>query len=78
MTDIIQIASWFVMAAATLGAVLNARGKRVSYVIWTATNAVTLLIHLASGLWGLSARDVVFLCLSVYALWNWRKHGIGS
>lgn len=55
------------------GVVLNNRRLRLCFLIWIASNALSLAIHAHMGPWSLVARDAIFLILAVEGWFKWRK-----
>lgn len=60
-------------AVAVAGVVLNNRRRWQCFVLWLASNAATLAIHVSAGLWALAVRDGIFLVLAVEGLLLWRR-----
>jgi len=58
---------------AVCGVVLNNRRLRACFLLWMISNALTGGLHLYSGLWKLSARDVVFFVLAIEGWVRWGK-----
>jgi nicotinamide riboside transporter PnuC len=69
----LQIAGWAVSIVAIIGVVLNNRMNRACFILWMFSNSATLLLHLRAAMYGLAARDAVFLVLAVWGWRAWKK-----
>ncbi len=58
---------------AIVGVVLNNSRRRQCFILWFASNGMTLAIHLSVGVWSLAARDAVFLVLAVHGWFMWGR-----
>lgn len=72
LTFWIETISTVAMILAIVGVWLNNHQRRACFKWWIVSNALTLAVHLAVGLWGMSLRDVVFLALAFH---GWKKWG---
>lgn len=73
MNPWIELVGLLATALAIVGVVANNRRKRVCFVLWLFSNAMTLAIHVHAGIWSLAVRDAIFLVLAVEGLILWRK-----
>ena len=58
---------------AVVGAVLNNRRRRSCFWLWLVSNAPSLGVHVAVGLWALAARDAIFFILAIEGLRRWKR-----
>ncbi len=72
MTDFIEVTGWTATAVALMGVWMNNRRRRACFVLWMVSNALTLGIHAAAGMWPLAARDGAFFLLAIH---GWRLWG---
>ena len=70
MTELIGVISTILGIA---GVVLNNRRLRLCFLIWMASNALSLTIHAQAGIWSLVTRDGIFLILSLEGWFKWGK-----
>jgi nicotinamide riboside transporter PnuC len=57
---------------AVAGVVMNNRRRRGCFYLWIVSNALTLGVHVAAGVWSLAVRDGIFFVLAVEGLLRWR------
>ena len=69
----IEILSAISAGLAIIGVVANNRRLRWCFLVWIISNATAAFIHIASGLWSLAARDIVFLILAIEGYYRWGK-----
>lgn len=67
----LETAGWIATVGAIVGVILNNRRLRACFLIWIGTNAVSAAIHVAVGVWALTARDLAFLALAVEGYHRW-------
>jgi nicotinamide riboside transporter PnuC len=58
---------------AVAGVVLNNCKLRTCFAVWLVSNALSAVIHLDAHLWGLCARDSIFLLLAVHGWIRWGR-----
>jgi len=58
---------------AVAGVWYNNRLDRRCFYLWIVSNAISLLLHLAVGMFALAVRDLAFLILSIDGLRRWSK-----
>jgi nicotinamide riboside transporter PnuC len=58
---------------AIVGVCLNNNRRRSCFIVWAFTNAASLGIHAAVGVWSLAARDAAFLVLAWHGWVKWGK-----
>lgn len=75
MNEFFGIIGWLATAIALGGVYLNNRRRRACFILWLASNAMTLAVHSYAGMWSLAVRDVAFFVLAVHGwrLWGSRK-----
>lgn len=56
---------------AVVGVLLNNAKIRWCFPVWFASNILCLVYHLRAGLWGMAARDVIFMGLAVAGWFQW-------
>ncbi len=66
---------WIVTAVAVTGVVLNNRRRRACFLVWVVSNALSAAIHATAGMWALTARDLIFLVLSIHGFRCWGGGG---
>lgn len=64
--------TWALAAVSLLATFLNARRRRVCFVLWLGTNAAWAAIDLAHGLPAQAALHAAYFVLAIYGLWSWR------
>ena len=69
----IETISTLATAIAIAGVVGNNHRRIWCFPLWWASNTLTAAIHYHAGLWGLLARDLVFLALAVWGWFAWRR-----
>jgi len=69
----IEILSAISAVLAIVGVVANNRRLRWCFLVWIISNATAAFIHIASGLWSLAARDIVFIMLAIEGYYRWGK-----
>jgi hypothetical protein len=52
-----------------IGVWFNNRRSRICFGLWLVSNAMTLGIHAAAGLWPLAVRDGAFFLLAIHGWW---------
>lgn len=55
------------------GNVLINRRDRRGFAIWIASNACSLAVHWQTGVWAMSARDVIFAALAIDGMARWGR-----
>jgi nicotinamide riboside transporter PnuC len=73
VSTVIEVAGTAATVVAVCGVILNNRRRRECFYLWLVSNAVTLIIHLAIGVYSMAVRDTIFLALAVEGLVKWRK-----
>jgi len=60
---------------AVAGVWLNNRQRIACFKLWIVSNALSLIIHVATGIWTLAIRDAIFVVLAVqgYKMWKNKK-----
>jgi nicotinamide mononucleotide transporter len=58
---------------AVAGVVLNNHRVRWCFALWLCSNAMSAAVHLDAHLWGMLARDSIFLLLAVHGWWAWGR-----
>ena len=56
---------------AVTGVVLNNYRLRACFLLWLASNTLSMGIHIHADLWSLAGRDMVFLALACHGWWVW-------
>jgi len=69
----LEIIGWTSGAVAVAGVILNNYRLRLCFLLWLASNSASAGLHLNAGMYGLAARDVVFLVLAIHGLILWGK-----
>lgn len=69
-----QIGQWVATAVAIAGVLLNNARRRECFVLWSVSNSITLYYHIRGRLWGLAARDAVFLVLAAVGWVMWGRN----
>ncbi len=72
MTDVIDIAGWAASVIAVIGVWMNNKRLRACFIVWMLSNALSLVVHVAAGLWSMAARDGAFFLLAIHGwrLWS--------
>ena len=73
MTAITEWIGWAVTAVALAGVILNNHRRRECFLLWLVSNAASTGLHLAAGMWALTARDAAFFALAIYGWYAWGK-----
>ena len=68
-----ELIGWVAAAIAIAGVMLNNHRLRLCFVLWLASNALSCGLHLAAGMWALSARDACFFALAIHGFLAWGK-----
>ena len=63
---------------AVTGVVANNRRLRWCFLLWMASNSLTLAIHAHAAIWSLAARDLIFLILAIEGWIMWGKNNESS
>lgn len=58
------------------GVILNAKKKRICFIIWLITNTSWAIVDFSHGLWEQGALFVVYVALAIYGWFNWKKKSI--
>ena len=58
---------------AVIGVLLNNRQNIWCFALWGVSNTLSAVIHVETGVWALTARDVIFLALAADGAYRWRK-----
>ena len=76
----IEVVSGAVFVLSVAGVMFNNRRRRACFVLWLASNAASLGVHAASGLWVMAGRDLVFAVLAVegWVLWSRRTDALAE
>jgi len=62
---------WLVSIASLVGVWLNIRRRVACFYIWTATNAVWMVVDASHGIWPQAALQGVYFGLAVYGIRAW-------
>lgn len=57
---------------AIAGVVLNNHRHIGCFYLWLVSNALSAVVHLQTGVWSMTLRDVIFLGLALHGLWVWK------
>jgi nicotinamide riboside transporter PnuC len=68
----IELVGTVATVIAVAGVLLNNRRRRECFYLWIVSNALTLGVHVAAGVWSLAVRDGIFFVLAVEGLLRWR------
>lgn len=68
----IETIGYISMVLAVAGVVFNNYKMAVCFKIWIVSNTLSLILHIALGVWSLTARDFIFLLLAVHGIFKWR------
>ena len=60
-----------VLVIAVIGVVLNNRKVIWCFPLWLISNTISAALHGYMGLWGLLARDAIFIALAIHGLYLW-------
>lgn len=71
--SVIELVGILSTAIAIVGVVLNNRRLRACFVLWLASNAMTLGIHVSAGIWSLAVRDAIFFALAIEGMYRWKR-----
>ena len=71
---LLETVGWSATFVALVGVYLNNRRRRACFVVWLISNAMTLGIHVAIGMWSLAARDVSFFVLAIHGWMLWGRN----
>ena len=69
----IEIISAIAAAAAVMGVWLNNHQRRHCFVLWMASNGVSVAIHISAGLWTMAGRDVLFFLAAIHGWKIWSR-----
>jgi nicotinamide riboside transporter PnuC len=60
---------------AVLGVMLNNRQRSACFKLWIVSNSLSLIIHVATGVWTLAVRDAIFVLFAFEGdrLWKNKK-----
>jgi nicotinamide riboside transporter PnuC len=64
-----------VALASLAGVVLNIHRRRACFAIWAVTNASWTVVDLYHGVWAQACLQAVYVGLSFYGLWHWKRTG---
>lgn len=67
----IEVVGWLATAIALAGVWMNNRRRRSCFALWLISNAMTVIIHAAAGMWSLAARDGAFFVMAIHGWWLW-------
>jgi hypothetical protein len=70
---IFEIMGWVATIGAITGAILNARKNVVGFYIWNVANSLMIICAIRDGNHYLTALFGVYLGISLYGTFNWRK-----
>jgi nicotinamide riboside transporter PnuC len=70
---LIETLSIMAMCIAVLGVVLNNHRRRECFILFLVSNSMCGIVHLDAHLWGMLARDSIFLLLAVHGWWAWGR-----
>lgn len=73
MNSTIELISLAAMVIAITGVVLNNHGRRACFWVWLASNTISAMIHIHSGLVVMTVGDIIFAALAVHGLVCWSK-----
>ena len=76
--DVMAFIGWTATVVAILGVWLNNRRRRVCFVLWLVSNAITFGVHAWVAMWSLAARDLAFFVLAVHGWWLWGPNREGE
>ncbi len=51
---------------------INRRDRR-GFAVWIASNACSLAVHWLTGVWSMTARDLIFTVLAIDGMVRWRR-----
>jgi nicotinamide riboside transporter PnuC len=69
----IETIGYISMALAVAGVIFNNRKMAVCFKIWIVSNSLSLILHIAMGVWSLAIRDFIFLLLAIEGFFKWKK-----
>ena len=69
----IDYIGWLLTAGAIVGAILNARGKILSFYIWNVTNLGFVILNLYTRQYYLVVMFGIYFAISVYGVRNWKR-----
>ncbi len=65
--------TWIITIISLIGVVLNIRQDRRCFYLWTVTNTSWLAVDFNKGLHAQAAMFLVYLVLSVWGIYSWKK-----
>lgn len=68
-----EAVGWAVTGIAVTGVILNNHRRHECFYLWLVSNALSAVIHAASGMVALTCRDVIFFALAIHGLAAWRR-----
>lgn len=63
---------WIATVLAVSGVWLNNRRRRICFVVWMISNAITAVLHAHAGLTALLVRDIIFFALAIEGFYRWK------
>jgi nicotinamide riboside transporter PnuC len=72
MAEVIDIAGWMATVIAVAGVWMNNKRLRACFILWMFSNALSLGVHAAAGMWSMAVRDGAFFVLAIHGwrLWS--------
>ena len=67
-----QQVAWSLTAVSLIGAILNARHLRISFLVWSVGNIGWVVYFAWLGMWPQATLFFAYLFISVYGLFRWR------
>lgn len=71
--DTFSIVTWTLAAISVVGAYLNAKQKRIGFIVWGLANVFWLFIDGYRGIYAQSALYAVFIGFNIYGWIRWGK-----
>ena len=65
----------FATVLAVAGVWLNNRQRIACFRFWMVSNTLSLIIHVATGIWTLAIRDAIFVYLAFEGIKLWKRRG---
>lgn len=70
--------TWIVTCLSLIGVVLNIRQDRRCFFIWCFTNSSWMAVDFHKGLYAQAFMFSVYLILSIWGIWAWKRHKKGE
>jgi len=65
--------TWIITVISLVGVVLNIRQDRRCFYLWAVTNSSWMAVDFINGLHAQAAMFFVYLVLSIWGIWSWKK-----